>query len=307
MSANEYKGRIIKGVCGNYDVAVDTDGGYKIYSCPARGVFRHNGVTPLIGDCVTLRVNSDEAMIISIEERKNAFIRPPVANIDYMFVVISSRKPAPILQTADLLISIAEHSSAEPVIIVNKEDLAPDVANDIYDIYSKAGFSVFTTNAKDDVGIDALRAFICENLPGKCTAFAGASGVGKSTLLNVLFPSLALRTGEVSYKTQRGKHTTRQTELFAAESGNGICYIADTPGFSLLDFERFDFYSLSDLPYAFREIEERLGRCKYTKCSHTKEDGCAVVEAVSSGDIPKSRHDSYVYLYNILKNKKDWD
>jgi ribosome biogenesis GTPase len=307
MQTNEHKGRIIKGLCGNYDVAVDASEGYRIFTCPACGHFRHSGITPLIGDYVTLRECNGEAMIMSIDTRKNAFIRPPVANIDYIFVVISSKKPAPVLRTADMLISIAENNCAEPIIIVNKEDLAPDIACQIYEIYSKCGFSVFSTDAKDSVGTDALRAFASENLVGKCSAFAGASGVGKSTLLNALFPDLQLKTGEVSYKTQRGKHTTRQTEIFTANTENGICYIADTPGFSLLDFEHFDFYPLSSLTSGFREIESRLGGCKYTKCSHTKEEGCVIVEAVKNGEIPKSRHESYVYLHGILKNKKEWD
>lgn len=307
MQTNEYKGRIIKGLCGTYEVAVDTEQGYRIFSCPARGLFRHNGITPLIGDRVVLRESNGEAMIVSVEERKNAFIRPPVANIDYMFVVISAKKPNPVLQTSDMLISIAENCNAEPVIIVNKADLAPDLANEICETYKKCGFTVFLTVANEESTVEPLRNFVKNNLPEKCTAFAGASGVGKSTLLNALFPNLNLKTGDVSYKTQRGKHTTRQSELFAAETGNGICYIADTPGFSLLDFEHFDFYNLQDLPYGFREISSLLGKCKYTKCSHTKEDGCVIVDAVKTGEIPKSRHDSYVYLYGILKNKKEWN
>jgi ribosome biogenesis GTPase len=152
--------------------------------------------------------------------------------------------------------------------------------------------------------VDALRAFVDEYLVGKIAAMAGASGVGKSTLMNALFPSLRLDMGEVSRKTERGRHTTRAVTLYPI--GNGALF-ADTPGFSMLDFERFDFFSVDELPLAFPEVNDRIGQCKYTKCTHIKEDGCAIVEAVKNGEIAKSRHESYVSLYDILKNKHKWD
>jgi len=145
------------------------------------------------------------------------------------------------------------------------------------------------------------------SLSGKIAAFAGASGVGKSTLLNRLFPHLALSTSEISRKIERGRHTTRQVELFALSEGENCGYIADTPGFSMLDFERFDFMDCEDLPLAMREFVGRIGQCRYTKCSHTKEEGCAIVDAVRRGEIPKSRHDSFCELHAILKAKKKWD
>jgi ribosome biogenesis GTPase len=138
-------------------------------------------------------------------------------------------------------------------------------------------------------------------------AFAGASGAGKSTLMSRLFPDLHLETGEVSRKTERGRHTTRCTLLYPFKMGEGVCLIADTPGFSMLDFERFDFFDLEQLPLCFPEINERIGECRYTKCTHLREDGCAIVEAVKCGKIAKSRHESYVTLYETLKNKHKWD
>lgn len=303
----ERSGRIIRGLCGSYDVAVEDGGETRVVTCPARGLFRHSGVTPLIGDRVTLCEDKDSVMIGAVLERKNAFIRPPVANLDFLFVIIACKKPEPILQTADLLISVAENAGAEPVVVLSKEDLEPERADAIRQVYEKCGFTVFTVRADKPESLLPLREYIDRNLPGKCAAFAGASGVGKSSLLNALFPTLQLQTGDVSRKTQRGKQTTRETVLFTVPAGEQTGFLADTPGFSLLDFEHFDFYTLADLPYNFREVAARLGHCRYTDCTHTKEEGCAVVEAVKAGEIPESRHESYVYLYHILKNKKEWD
>ena len=331
--------KIIKGVGGLYlariahsdaemlrTAGVSIDGDALL--CKARGVFRHEKLTLLVGDEVILRVDtelavaseresavegkrSDEAMAgVMIEEtlpRKNELIRPPMANIDIIFAVFAAAKPAPALSTVDKLITIAEYKEIEPVVVITKADLAPSDAEHYADIYRRCGFRVFI----EGLGIDggALESFIKENAD-KVSVFAGASGVGKSTLMNRLFPSLGLATGEVSRKTQHGRHTTRHTELYPLERqfGEGAMgYIADTPGFGMLDFVQFDFYTKNDLPYVFREFEPYIGSCRYTKCTHTKEDGCALLEAVKNGDVPAERHKSYLEFYEVLKKKHDWD
>jgi len=285
---------------------VDTEDGS--ISCRAKGGFRHEGEKPLVGDKVTLRGDSGEYAIDSIEERKNAFIRPPIANLDRLFAVAAAVSPDPVLLTLDKLISIAEHASVEPVLVVTKNDLDADAAERLADIYRTGGFDVFV--CPDGGGTDLLKEYISEKCRGETVAFAGNSGVGKSTLLNSLFPSLALETGTVS-KINRGRHTTRHVELYPLSrlTGDGSAegYVADTPGFSMLDFVRFDFYKKEDLPYAFREFVPYLGKCRYTKCTHTVEEGCAVLSAVADGKIAPSRHESFRSVYADLKDKKDWD
>lgn len=298
--AETIRGRIIKSVGGLYTVQTD-DGEIQ---CRARGVFRHSNISPLVGDTVVVSLDDKQNMVISeIDERKNSLIRPPLANLDYVFVTFAAASPAPMLDMTDKLISILEFNNVEPVIIIGKSELDPDNAEKLRKIYETAGFAAFTLSCYDDFGIDAVRAFIKGNLVGKIAAFAGASGVGKSTLLNKLFPNLELATNTVSRKTARGRHTTREVSLYSID---GV-YIADTPGFSMLDFERFDFFELDDLKHTFREFDSFIGECKYTKCSHTKEDGCAILEAVKDGRIPKSRHENYCMLYDILKTKHKWD
>ncbi|MBQ9134022.1 MAG: ribosome small subunit-dependent GTPase A [Clostridia bacterium] len=292
-------GKIIKGVGGKYTVLC----GGETVTARARGVFRHEQISPEVGDNVTVRIEQEgDAYIEDIHERKNLLIRPPMANLDYMFITASAAKPAPILATLDKLSAICVHSDIAPVFVITKCDLDAAMGERLAKLYGHSGFPVFTLSAEDGEGIEELRAFLGENLPGKTAAFAGASGIGKSTLLNALFPELGLATGGISERIARGKHTTRHVELFSALGG----MVADTPGFSMLDFMRFDFMTAEDLPYAFPEIEPYLGRCRYTKCTHLCEDGCAIVEAVQNGEIEPSRHESYVELYNILKDKKEW-
>ena len=292
-------GKIIKGVGGKYTVNC----GGSLITARARGVFRHEQISPEVGDNVTLRIeNEGDAYIEDIAQRKNLLIRPPMANLDYMFITASAAKPAPIPATLDKLSAICVHSDIIPVFVITKCDLDREGGEKLAELYRNSGFDVYTLSAEDGEGIEALRDFMKKNLVGKTAAFAGASGIGKSTLLNALFPELSLATGGISEKISRGKHTTRHVELFEAFGG----LIADTPGFSMLDFMRFDFMTAADLPYAFPEFEKYLGECRYTKCTHLCEDGCAVVEALENGEIEKSRHDSYVELYNILKDKKEW-
>ena len=297
-------GRIIEGVGGLYTVRCEEGGEVKLIPCRAKGVFRHERITPLVGDNVSIDVSAGEgnAVIDEILERKNSLIRPPMANLDCVFVSMAAAKPAPMLDMTDKLISILEHNDIEPVIVVEKCELDRERAAEIKAIYESAGYPVFVISCETGEGIEEIKGFISSRKG--ILALAGASGVGKSTLLNKLFPTLGLFTGSVSQKTERGRHTTRAVTLL--ELGEEL-YFADPPGFSMLDFERFDFFDLEDLPLSFREINERIGQCRYTKCTHRKEEGCAVVEAVKRGEIAKSRHESYVALYEILKNKHKWD
>ena len=297
-------GRIVEGVGGLYTVRCEEDGEVRNISCRAKGSFRHEGITPLVGDNVTVDVSVGEgnAVISEILERKNFLIRPPMANLDCVFVAMAAAKPAPMLDMTDKLVSILEHNDIEPVIVVEKCELDRARAEEIKTTYEKAGYRAFVLSCETGEGMEEIESFIATRRG--ILALAGASGVGKSTLLNKLFPTLSLGTGSVSRKTERGRHTTRAVTLHKISDE---LYFADTPGFSMLDFERFDFFDLEDLPLSFREINERIGECRYTKCTHRKEDGCAIVNAVKSGDIAKSRHESYVMLYEILKNKHKWD
>ena len=327
----EYRthGKIIKGVGGLYTIRLidqqshneqfntDSPLASKLISCSASGSFRHNHIKPLVGDNVEV-VYTDHSLsemdsknndirISDILDRKNELIRPPMANLDVMFISMAAASPTPVLPTIDKLICIAEHNDIEPVIIIGKCDLAPDYAKELQEIYIKAGYDAFVLSAKTGEGTDAIREYVNEKLDGKTAAFAGASGIGKSTLLNALFPELSLTTNTISVKIQRGRHTTRHVELYPIKDSEQTGYVADTPGFSLLDFERFNFFDKEDLAYNMREFRDYIGECRYTKCSHTKEEGCAILQAVKDGKISKSRHDSFLEIYAALKNKNKWD
>ncbi len=309
-------GKILQGVGGLYSVRVlsadNSNIGFgEVLTCRARGSFRHNNISPLPGDNVVLvpteTSKDDEAFVIDeITERKNALIRPPMANLDYIFITMAAAAPTPVLSTVDKLISIAEFNKIEPIIVITKCELDRNYANKLAEIYKKSGFTVFCLSAVENIGISPIDKFIAQELCDKTAAFAGASGIGKSTLLNRLFPSLELSTSEISRKIQRGKHTTRKVELYPLSKDESGGYIADTPGFSMLDFERFDFFEKDDLPLTMREFIPYIGECKYTKCSHTKEEGCAILAALKRGDIPPSRHQSFCELYDVLKAKKKW-
>ena len=327
----EYRthGKILKGVGGLYTIKlVDNDThkqnfntesplASRLISCSASGSFRHNHIKPLVGDNVeviytdhsleVMDTKHNDIRISDILDRKNELIRPPMSNLDVMFISMAAASPAPVLPTIDKLICIAEHNNIEPVIIIGKCDLAPEYANELQEIYTKAGYDAFVLSAKTGEGVDKIREFVNTRLDGKTSAFAGASGIGKSTLLNALFPELSLTTNTISVKIQRGRHTTRHVELYPISEREGAGYIADTPGFSLLDFERFNFFDKEDLAYNMREFRDYIGKCRYTKCSHTKEEGCAILEAVKEGKISKSRHDSFLEIYAALKNKNKWD
>ena len=321
-------GRVIKGVGGLFTVRMHP--GKTADPMPldgltvvahGRGNLHRKGAL-LVGDLVEVSYDDgsflrrDAAIIpaadgagISIDricERKNALIRPLMANLDVLFVTFAATAPTPDLETVDKLIAIAEFNHIEPVIVITKCELLPDYAEELEILYRHAGFSAFRMGIGMDEGREALRAYIGSNLDGKIAAFSGASGVGKSTLLNALFPALHLETGEISYRIERGKNTTRHVELYPLSEEDGCGYLADTPGFTMLDFERFHFFEKEDLPLTFREFIPYIGSCRYTKCSHTKEQGCAIVEAVRSGEIARSRHASFVSLFEVLKRKTKW-
>ena len=288
------KGKIVKGIGGFYYVDADD----VIYECKARGNFRNDNLTPLVGDNVEFSINENaENRIEKIFERKNSLVRPPLANIDILFIICSLVDPKINTLITDRLIAVAEYKNIEPVIVLTKTDLEPDYSEYV-SIYENAGFKVITVNNEDFNGGEVFKDLIS----GKVCAFTGNTGVGKSTLLNNLFPSLELETGETSKKLGRGKHTTRYSELFKYDGG----YVADTPGFSSLDIQRYDKIMKEDLPYCFREFREYLGNCRFNSCTHVNDKGCAVCEALDEGKISKSRHSSYVAMFNEVKDIKEW-
>lgn len=290
----QLEGTIIKGIGGFYYVEVAD----VIYECKARGVFRKNKISPLPGDRVKITVNEGaENTIDEILTRRNVLVRPPIANIDRLFVVTSVCEPKPNTLVIDKLIAIAEKNDIEPVLVITKTDLADSA--ELEEIYKTAGFETVVTSAETGEGTDRIR----ELIKGHISAFAGNTGVGKSSLLNSVDSSLSLQTGEISDKLGRGRHTTRHIELFKICGG----YIADTPGFSSIDFQNAEKILKDELPFCFREFEDYLGTCKFTSCSHTHDKGCSIIEAVNVGKIHPSRHENYIAMYNEVKDLKEWE
>lgn len=286
-------GIIIK-ITGGFYYAEAADG---VYECKARGVFRKRGTSPLVGDHVDITVPDDGyCSVDSIHERRNSLIRPALANLDNLIIVSSVREPDVNLYLIDKMTAAAVSKNITPIVVFSKSDLAP--ADKLVDIYRRVNIRAYEFSSVDLRGLEDIKS----ELKGKVNAFCGNSGVGKSTLLNSLFPELKLKTGEISDKLGRGRHTTRTVELFKKHGG----YIADTPGFSTVDIERFELIRKDELKFAFPEFDEYFGTCKFNSCNHLCEQGCRVIEAVESGIIPKSRHDSYVRMYNEVKDIKDW-
>jgi len=296
MSNNMEKiqGKIIKGIGGFYYVETAN----AVYECKARGSFRKDKITPLVNDNVVISVNENaENTVDEILPRKNSLARPPVANIDNLIIVVSTVEPKPSTFVIDKLTAVAEFNGIEPVIVITKSDLSE--ADALYEIYSKAGFKTYIVSNEDKKGIDGVRKI----LAGKTNVFTGNSGVGKTSLINNLDPSLSLKTAEISKKLGRGRHTTRQAEVFNICDG----YIIDTPGFSSIDIDRSNIIMKDELCHCFRDFADFTDKCKFTSCSHTCEKGCAVVKAVEDGVISKSRHASYVQLYNDVKDINEWN
>lgn len=294
QSINETKGIIVKLTGGFY--YVDTEG--EILECKARGTFRNKSQSPVVGDLVTVAIKPEGYHSIEeIHERKNFLIRPALANIDVLVIVVSSVEPVPSTLIIDKLTSAAVSLGISPYIVFSKTDLMG--CDELEETYSKAGFEVFSCSKGDEKSVSVIR----NALKGKLVAFIGNSGVGKSTLINNLYPDLQLETGEISQKLGRGRHTTRTVELFKVNGG----YVADTPGFSTMDLERYQLWDKQQLMYCFPEFEDYLTECKFSSCMHICEKGCAVLEAVNEGIIPKSRHESYVEMYNEVKDIKPWE
>lgn len=286
-------GKIIKGVGGFY--YVEADG--VIYECKARGVFRKEKITPLVGDDVEISVESNgKNSIDKIFERRNFFVRPPVSNVDNLVIVSSTCEPRPNFLIIDRLTAVAIHKNVRPVIVFTKDDLHN--ADEFAERYKNSGIDVFVVSNKTGKGVKEVLKLI----EGATSVFTGNSGVGKSSLLNCIDPEFSVETGEVSHKLGRGRHTTRHVELF--KTGNG--YIADTPGFSSLDFETNDIIKKDEIADCFPEFSDYLGLCKFSSCSHTGDKGCKIIEALNEGKINPSRYESYVTLYNEVKNLKDW-
>lgn len=291
---DKLNGKIIKGIGGFYYV----EAANAVYECKARGAFRKEKLVPTVGDRVSVSINDNaENTIDEIFKRKNCLTRPPVANIDNLIIVVSTVEPKPSTLIIDKLIAHAEYNDIEPVIVISKSDLSP--ADYLFEIYNKAGFKTIVISNSNGAGIDEVRSI----LKDKTSAFTGNSGVGKTSLINNLAPELKLETAQISRKLGRGRHTTRQAELFNICGG----YIVDTPGFSSFELEGDNLISKDELCFCFREFQDYLGLCKFTSCTHTCDKGCAVIDAVNKGIIPESRHKSYIELYNNVKDIKQWN
>ena len=287
-------GTIIKGIGGFYYVEVADE----VYECKARGSFRKNRITPLPGDRVSITVeDNSENTIDEIYERRSVLNRPPVANVDRLYIVVSSCEPKPNTLVIDKISAVACKKDIEPVIIITKSDLMR--ADDIEDIYRQAGFSVFSTSVGDDSRLQEIK----DSFSGHISAFCGNSGVGKTTLLNRIFPELNMKTGEISDKLGRGRHTTRHVELLKVNDG----YIADTPGFSSVSIETGERIMKDELPFCFPEFREYLGSCKFTTCNHTVDKGCSIIQAVKNGEISESRHNNYISMFNEVNDLKEWE
>ena len=288
------EGRIIKGIGGFYHV--DTDNG--LYECRARGIFRKNKITPLVGDFVKISVvdeDNKKGVVEEIQERKTELVRPPIANVNKALIVFAVKNPTPHLSLLDRFIVLAERENLEIVIILTKIDLDDDnTFEKIKNIYEPCGYKVIGVSNLENKNIDKVK----EELKDNTVVFAGPSGVGKSSLLNQIDSNFQLKTGDVSDKIKRGKHTTRHAELFELKFGG---MVADTPGFSSLTLDDIEDIDLKDYFIEFEDYDD----CKFgSRCIHQNEPNCAVKEAVENGEIPKERYESYIQLLNEIRQGK---
>ena len=290
------QGRIIKGIAGFYYVYDVVES--SVYECKAKGTFRKDKIKPLVGDNVEIEVLDESEKtgnIIAILPRMNELIRPAVANIDQALVVFAITKPNPHFNLLDRFLVMMESKEIPVVLCFNKEDIAEDPqVKELKQIYARCGYPLIFTSALKEKNIDSVRKV----LKGKTTAIAGPSGVGKSSIINILQPEANMETGTISNKIERGRHTTRHSELFPIDENS---YIMDTPGFSSLyvnDFEK------EELKYYFPEFAKYEGMCRFHGCDHVHEPGCAVKEAVDAGEIHRIRYQNYIEMYEELKSKR---
>lgn len=288
-------GKIIKGIAGFYYVLCE-DG--VLYECKARGVFRKDQKKPLVGDNVEIDIiNKQDALgnIETILPRKNELIRPAVSNVDGALVVFSMTSPQPNLNLLDRFLIMMEQQGLTPILCFNKEDLVSnEEQEEIKRVYEKSGYQVCFTSAKNGEGLDMLK----EGIKGKTYTIAGPSGVGKSTLINGLLDQSVMETGEISAKTERGKHTTRHSELLRVDENT---FIMDTPGFTSLQV--FDLQA-EELKEYYPEFKEYEGQCKYLGCTHTHEPACVVKQAVEDDIISNVRYQNYEQIYRELAQKR---
>lgn len=282
---------ITKGIGGFYYVRTPAG----IVECKARGIFRKRGITPVAGDNVLL--SADQTTIEEILPRKNVFVRPPVANLDVLFIVASTTQPVPSTLILDELIAAAIYKDVQPVLVVTKADLA--TADKLAQSYEGSGVPLVALHYESGEGLDTIRHYI----EGHLCAFCGNSGVGKSTLLNALAPELKRETGQISQKLGRGRHTTREVEIFEVCGGR----LADTPGFASLEAQKLCRIPKEELQHTFPEFEPYFGQCRFTGCSHRSETGCAVRNAVEEGKISKTRYASYLAMYEEASARKEWE
>jgi ribosome biogenesis GTPase len=288
-------GIIFKAISGFYYAETED----KTIECKARGRFRRDHLSPLVGDMAEITLTEPgKGVLTGILPRKNAFIRPPIANLDQLVIIASAVIPVTDPFLIDRMTAIAENNNCESIICINKSDLDP--GDSLYGIYSRSGFKTIRTSAETGEGMEELS----EAVKGRISAFTGNSGVGKSSILNLLEPDFNITVGDVSEKLGRGRHTTRHVELFKLKNG---AIVADTPGFSSFDTERMELVLKEDLQYTFREFAPFIGKCRFADCAHVKEAGCAVLEALGRGEIQPTRHASYVRLYEQAKQIKEWE
>ena len=289
---SELQGRVLKNYNGYYYVSVED----KIYTCKVKGKMKQNRFSLATGDMVSFQMGEkDEGMIKKVLPRKNFLLRPTIANLDLLVVTFACASPDFSYLLADKLFAFAELAKIPAILVLNKKDIAPDgLIEEVKATYEKIGYEVFAISADNDEGIESLR----EKLRGKICAFGGPSGVGKSSTINAIDNTVDLRTGEVSEKIGRGKHTTRYAQLLPFDEG----YIADTPGFGNLLFEDFDEKNLVD---CFREFAEFEDGCKFCPCNHTHEPVCGVKEAVANGEVAQSRYQSYLDILQEIKEIKE--